>query len=235
MNQPETLLSMDTTSPRGSVSVLQKGRVLSEMDWCTTDSHTEWILQKIEQVRKEAGIEMRAVEGLVVLSGPGSFTGIRIGLGIVMGLAEPAQTPIFSVSNLDAIASACAPYASPLQVVLDAGRNQVYTRSFQKKEQDLIPLDAPACREVDSWISSLAEKNEYLCGSGVEKYRDRLEFLLPEGYLLTVPQRLAAQAGLFVYRLLGEGKIQPVEIPEAVYIRPPDVFRTPKNPKKENG
>lgn len=235
MNQPETLLSLDTTSPRGSVSVLQKGRVLSELDWCTEDSHTEWILQKIEQVRKEAGIEMRTIEGLVVLCGPGSFTGIRIGLGIVMGLAEPAQTPIFPVSNLDAIASASAPDASPLQVVLDAGRNQVYTRSFQKKEQDPIPLDLPACREADSWLASLAEKKEYLCGSGVEKYRDRLESLLPGRYLLTVPKILAVQAGIFVHRRLCEGKIQAVEIPEAIYIRPPDIFRTQRNPTKENG
>jgi tRNA threonylcarbamoyladenosine biosynthesis protein TsaB len=235
MNSQTLLLSIDTTSPKGSVAFLRGSRILSEVDWDTEDSHTEWILPKIREARAEAQVGKEEVEALVILRGPGSFTGIRIGLGIVMGLAEVSQIPIYPIGTLEAIAYGCSPRSSPLQAVLDAGRNQVYVQSFLRGEGNLIPLDTPVCWEAAAWLSSLSRSDLYFCGRGAEKYRDRIRLFFPEDPILPVPRNLAVQAGLLAGQWSAERKIESIEIPEALYIRPPDVFRTAKNPEKQNG
>ena len=101
---PETVLAVDTTSPRGSVALMRGGVIRALVGFDMEKTHSERLLPSVEFVTRMTGIELEEIDGFAVVSGPGSFTGIRIGIGSVQGLCQGLGRPAASATTLEVLA-----------------------------------------------------------------------------------------------------------------------------------
>ena len=125
------ILAVDTAGKTAAVAVLRDDVLLYEAQCNNGLTHSETLLPMIDTALKAAGLTVDDLDVLGVTAGPGSFTGLRIGLAVVKGLALPRQIPCAGVSTLEAMAWPLAHLEADLCAVMDARRNQVYNARFQ--------------------------------------------------------------------------------------------------------
>jgi len=198
--------------------------IRTERKWETKQSHAETVLVELAAALREYGASLDRMDYLVAVHGPGSFTGIRIGLGTIMGFAEAFSKPIYLINSLEATAMACIDPDKEFQVALDARRNQVYIQSFRYAGNLMVVLNQPLCITVERWIESLIPSLETILGDGALKYKTEIIRRHPGADVRPGPVNLASAAGQLAFFRLEAGSINPTEIPEALYLRPPDVL-----------
>ena len=131
------VLAIDTATERCSVALRMDGQVI-ERSLDTARGHADTVLPMIDAVLGEAGIALRDVDGIAYGRGPGAFTGVRIAIGVVQGLAFGADLPTVGVSDLAAIAQQIARPADRILVCMDARMNEVYWATFIGNEHGLV-------------------------------------------------------------------------------------------------
>ena len=143
------VLAVETSTRAGGVALVEGERLVAEYLLDVSVTHSERLLATIDHVLGDAGWTPRDVQGLAVAVGPGSFTGLRVGIGTVKGLALALGVPVAAVPTLDAMAAAL-PWASlPVCPVLHARRNEVYAAMYRwdgegvRRESEYLAL-APA-------------------------------------------------------------------------------------------
>src|SRR5437762_11377487 len=125
------VLAVDTTSARESVALAVDGAVVGEVRLRAVDAHSRRVLPAIAFLLDAAGLPARDVEGYAVVVGPGSFTGVRVGLSTVQGLALAAGRPCLGMSTLDVLAATIAGEAPTLVAMVDASRgDQVFAAVY---------------------------------------------------------------------------------------------------------
>ena len=124
------ILAFETTAKAGSVALLEDGKLLAESYQNTGLTHSQTLMVMAEDMLKAAGKTMAAVNAVAVADGPGSFTGVRIGVAAAKGLAWGAELPCYGVSTLESMALALGTYQGYVCPVMDARRNQVYNALF---------------------------------------------------------------------------------------------------------
>ncbi len=130
------ILGIDTSSARGSAALVDKGRVVDEIISETPSSFSRTLLDMIESVLSRNGVDPRrigggALGGIAVATGPGSFTGIRIGIATIQGITLSTGVPVFGVGTLDAMARAGgSDFTGPATVLIDAGKGNAYFADF---------------------------------------------------------------------------------------------------------
>jgi tRNA threonylcarbamoyladenosine biosynthesis protein TsaB len=145
-----TILALDTTSEYGSLAVRSKGKTVIELTFHSQDGFAHLIFPAIEQILSQTGVRLAEIDCFAAASGPGSFTGVRVGLSTVKGLAEAMGKPAAGVSNLRALAS----FGNlPLRaVVLDARRGEVYAAVY---DSNLQPVRPEAVLKFPAWLETL--------------------------------------------------------------------------------
>ena len=140
------VLAVDTSTMAGGVALLDDARIVGESLLDVRTTHSERLMVAIDRALTDAGWDASALDGLAVAVGPGSFTGLRIGLATVKGLALALGCPVAAVPTLDAMAAAL-PWASrPVCPVLDARKGEVYASLFRwdagvmRREWDYLAL-----------------------------------------------------------------------------------------------
>ena len=190
-------LAFDTATSAATAALVRDGEVLGERV-----SRAVTVLADADELLRESGIERAELTGLVVGTGPGSFTGLRLGLGTVRGLALALDLPVAGVSTLDALAAG-APGALP---VVDGGRREVFT---------LVDGEPAVCAPQDVRAA--------LCvGDGAVRYRSVLEAngaeVPPDDDERHLPRaRFHAQLAR---------EFRPADQVEPLYLRLPDAERT---------
>jgi tRNA threonylcarbamoyladenosine biosynthesis protein TsaB len=156
-----TVLALDTTSEFGGLAVRSEGRTIAELTLQSTEGFGHLIFPAIENVLAQAGVGLEEIDCFAAASGPGSFTGVRVGLSAVKGLAEASAKKAIAVSNLRALA---AFGDLPLRaVVLDARRGEVYAAIYNA---DLEPLAPEAVLKFSDWLATLDQPSyEFISGS----------------------------------------------------------------------
>ena len=120
-----TILALDTTSQRASLALRRDGITLAQLTLDSPDGYAHLIFQAIMQLLSDAGVPLHEIDCFAAASGPGSFTGVRVGLAAVKGLAAALGKPAPGISNLRALAS-----FGNLRPVIDARRGEVYTAAY---------------------------------------------------------------------------------------------------------
>jgi len=149
------ILAIDTTSPSGSVALLEDRAVLRAMASAAEQSYSSRLQQDVERVIVGAGVGLPQVELFAVAAGPGSFTGVRVGLAAVKAWAEVYKRPVAAVSALEAIAAQVESHIPMIAAITDAHRGQLfaglYTRAgapetlhFSQLGEDVV-LPAAEC------------------------------------------------------------------------------------------
>lgn len=168
------ILALDTATRFISLALHDGARVVAEHTWQTQDNHTIELAPAMQRALRQAGLAPHELSGVAVALGPGSFTGLRIGLGLAKGLALAHRTPLFGVPTLDALAHAQPPRQERMVAVLQAGRGRVASVIYRFREGAWRAEGSPS---VSDWTALAASTSEptYFCGeidaAGIEILR----------------------------------------------------------------
>jgi tRNA threonylcarbamoyladenosine biosynthesis protein TsaB len=211
------VLAVDTTTARGSVALLDGEAVVEEVRVTAAEGHSRWLFPAIERLLRGIG-GARSAFGLAVTLGPGSFTGVRVGIATVQGLALGAGRPCVGFSTLDVLASLAEPSSGPVVAIMDAWRGEVYARVFEGGEAQGPTFGGP----VEEVASALPER-AVLVGDGVARHAERLRELRPHAQLQGEEAFLAVPLGRMGNAALRAGRGAGPEALEPLYIRGADI------------
>ncbi len=164
------ILSLDSSAAVASVALCDGERLLAEYTLNNGNTHSETLLPMVETVLKHFGITIDEVELFAASTGPGSFTGVRIGAATLKGIAFGKNKPCVAVSTLEAIAENAKAVKGLICPVMNARRSQVYTALFTsdgEKLERLMPDSALSIAELDELLSKYDSPVTF-CGDGYD-------------------------------------------------------------------
>lgn len=188
------ILAVDSSSKVATVALMKDEKLLGEITLNDKKEHSVILMSTIEDLLKNTNLTIDDIDGYVVSKGPGSFTGLRIGMATIKGLSFGSSKPYVSISSLDALAFSVSNFDGLICPIMDALRNSVYTSlykshsAFSSDSQELSNtleqiLDYSAL-DIDELIEIIKNKNEKVIfiGDGVDKYKDYLMKNCPNCY-----------------------------------------------------
>ncbi len=216
------VLAVDTTTPAGGVAILRGTRLLSEINQDSTTTFSERLLPSIQFLLRASELEIHDVEGFAVAVGPGSFTGIRIGLSTVKSFAYASGKPVAAVSTLAALAHKLRhPQNRLICPLLDAKKNEIYGALFESKESILQEVIPQGAYSPDAFFSRLPNNRIInFIGSGVgihrillfQYFRDKARFSKRSSFI-------AYEVGQIGYEILRQKKGVDIHQVEPLYLR----------------
>ena len=180
------ILAMESTAKAASVALVRDGVLVAQSMQCSGLTHSRTLLPMAEDLLKNADTKLSDVDRFAVAHGPGSFTGVRIGVAAVKGLAWAAEKPAVGVSTLEAMAwhGAAAGEGSLICCAMDARRNQVYNALFEIRDGKPVRLTEDRAISLADLISELNTdgRTPFLVGDGAHLCMEALEsaVLAPE-------------------------------------------------------
>ena len=176
------LLTVDTSGPVCGVSVTEGDRVLSEYTARNRNTHSASLMPMAERCLESAGLTLEDMDALAVVTGPGSFTGVRIGVATVKGLAHGSGKPCIAVNALEALARCAAPVSLPGLVcpIQDARAGQVYGAAFRRGER-VMEDTAERLEEYLDRVRALEPEQWLFTGDGAEAHRERIQETMGAG------------------------------------------------------
>lgn len=222
------ILSIDSSSAVATCALLKDDCLLSEYVINNKREHSVLVMNIIEMLLKDNCIDINEVDGFVVSKGPGSFTGLRIGMATIKGLSFGSDKPYVSVSSLDALAYSSINFDGIICPIMDALRDSVYTCLYKNENGNLKPLIDYSALDLEELVSLLKEKDEKVLftGDGIVKHKNYLKKHLPNA--IFAPNHLsvvrASSLGELGLKLLLEGKCDDVNS-APLYLKKPQAER----------
>ena len=167
------ILAADTSTSINTVAVCDDGRVLAEIIVECGRSHSERLIDTVDWVLAEAGLKIEDMDALAISVGPGSFTGVRVGVATWKGLALGARLPLAPVPTLDAMTRLGAFREGLLCPLLDARMREVFGAVYRFTNGRREKLTPDRVCPVDSLLDEIDGDAVFL-GNGVELYRERI-------------------------------------------------------------
>lgn len=212
------LLAIDTATERCSVAVRLDGKVIERSSEQPRGA-ADLVLPMVESVLKEAGVRLADLDGIAYGRGPGAFTGVRIGVGVVQGLAFGVGLQTVGISNLAAVAQQVARPGDRILVCMDARMDQVYWSSFVREQG--AELVTPLSQErVDAPDAVVDGEYNVLAGTGFKAYtqlRARLTTVDRMVHEAVLPR--ASDIALLAEAEFRAGRARPAAEAEPVYVR----------------
>lgn len=218
------ILALDTTTRAGSVAVTDDDRILALLPGDDSRTHGERLPGEIARVLDVAGVSRDRIDLLAVATGPGAFTGLRIGLAAMQGLAMTLNKPVIGVSALDALAEQARD--ADVHIIapwMDAQRGDVFAALIDKDSAAAIetPAAANPALLLDTWRLHLANRRAVFIGDAVARDRALIE-AATRGAQLRTPDPLAPQIANLGRRAAARGEAGPPHALEPIYVRRPD-------------
>ncbi len=149
-----TVLGIDTSAVSCGAAVLRDGKIISDVYLNVGLTHSQTLMAAVDSSLKNCGLTLGDIDIIAVAAGPGSFTGIRIGVSAVKGMAFERHIPVYGVSTLEALAGAVRRKNCTICPVMDARCSQVYTALFSFDGKNTVRL----CRDEPLKLEELKEK-----------------------------------------------------------------------------
>jgi len=166
------ILSLDTSTSAGSIVLAENETVLGEINIDSAETHSVRLLNGIDCLLKSLGLDLLAIDGFAVISGPGSFTGVRIGLTTVKGLAETTGKPAMALTAFEAWAEKFPLEQGVIVPLIDARRGEVYARVFERIDGKLGALSQGAVDTPSQLFSRLDHQQILFIGDGAMRHRE---------------------------------------------------------------
>ncbi|MEG0297067.1 MAG: tRNA (adenosine(37)-N6)-threonylcarbamoyltransferase complex dimerization subunit type 1 TsaB [Clostridium sp.] len=222
------ILSVDSSSTVATCAVVSENGVLGEFTLANKREHSVILMELIQDVLERCSLDINDIDGFVVSKGPGSFTGLRIGMATIKGLSFGSNKPYVSVSTLDALAYSVSHFDGIICPVMDALRDSVYTSIYKGHNCELEQIVEPTAMDLIDLAKFLNEKNEKVIfiGEGLEKHEAYLKEKVKNAYF--APKHLSlirsASLGEMGLKLLEKG-IYDDENSSPLYIKKPQAER----------
>lgn len=175
------VLSMDSSSLVTTVALLRDENILGEFTINFKREHSVILMEKVYELLKDCEIDINDVDGFVVSKGPGSFTGLRIGMATVKGLSMGSTKPYVSISSLDALAYSLINFNGLICPIMDALRDSVFTCIYKNVDGKLTKVIDYCALSLEELVNELNAQGENVIftGDGVYKHREYLKEHLP--------------------------------------------------------
>jgi tRNA threonylcarbamoyladenosine biosynthesis protein TsaB len=212
------VLAVDTTTRRGSVAVVEGDAVLGEVRVLSPESHSRWVLSAVDCLLRSLELSPVALDGFAVTTGPGSFTGLRVGLSSIQGLALGTGRPCVGLPGLDVLAAEASGPGRTVVAMVDAWRDEVYAAVY--RDGRLVgPRRVGAVASMLQGLSGLV----LVVGDGASRYREDIVSALPDAQFPDVDLFLAARLGQLAVPVLAQGGGGGPESLRPLYLRGADL------------
>jgi len=189
-------LAVDTAEARGSIALREEGRLACFREHPSDEDYSSWLLPAVHDVLRESGSKLENVALLAVATGPGSFTGLRVGLTTVKAWAEVYGTPVAGISRLEALAHRGPESASYLAACYDALRGQIFGGLFRRAARGIETVAPEAVLEPGDFLELVATA----CGAN------------PVNWLTPDPSLILSQRSWQERVALGDALFCPTEV-----------------------
>ena len=220
------ILGVDTSTSCGSLGIVDDDAVVAEYALFRDETHSTRLVPAIQALLKEARLGLDEIDGLAVSLGPGSFTGLRVGLSAVKGLALAAERPVVGVPTLDALAFNLPFTSYAICPIVDARKGEVYTALYKDAEggqvEQLTPYQVLSPLVL---LETIPLQKTIFLGNGVEVYGELIEERLGAKALFAPPHlrflrgSTVAEMGLQRFK---RGEQDDISSLVPIYVRPSD-------------
>lgn len=167
------ILALDTATMSCSTAIIDGGIIRAELTTINNQTHSKHLMTMIDTVCTMSGIEMAEMDGFAVTIGPGSFTGLRIGISTIKGLAWSLGKPVVGISSLEALAWQSAPVPYLICPLLDARKHEVYAGRYRYSGGELLKKGDELVSSPLDVIDDIREPCVFI-GSGAALYRKEI-------------------------------------------------------------
>ena len=171
------ILAVDTATKSCSVAIIEAGSVCAELTTLKEQTHSKHLMELIHKGLGISGYSAADIDGLAVTIGPGSFTGLRIGVSTIKGLAHALDKPVVGISSLDVLAWQCADRAYLICPLLDARKGEVYSATYRYNHDTITPKSPENASAPEAAVQKIKEPCVFI-GSGAQLYRKKIRTLL---------------------------------------------------------
>jgi tRNA threonylcarbamoyladenosine biosynthesis protein TsaB len=214
------ILAVDTSTEICSICISDSGNSIAEYVSRSPRTHTERLLPAIHFLLSQTNVALKDLDVLAVVHGPGSFTGLRISLSTVKGLAFALNRPVLAFNALEAAADQIHSdgWICP---AMDAKRGEIFTALYRREKGKLIRYENPVSISPSAWKEKLPEDPVYFCGPGASLYLKELRNNPGSGLIFSdfVLARTIAESSFLKFQAgeaMDGGKLR------AAYLRPSD-------------
>jgi tRNA threonylcarbamoyladenosine biosynthesis protein TsaB len=216
-----TLLSLETSTKACSVAIIHQGEVLASTDLLIEHSHSEKLTLLIRDCVAYAGLSLMNLDAVAVAMGPGSYTGLRIGVATAKGLCYALDKPLIAINTLEAMAYQMASttvgqyWYCPM---LDARRMEVYCAIYNQKLEPVLPTSAKIIDE-SSFEEHLANQPIIFFGNGAAKCRSQLSTKPQAFFVEQLLHPSAKMVGILAEKAFDEKRFENLAYFEPFYLK----------------
>ncbi|MDZ7859492.1 MAG: tRNA (adenosine(37)-N6)-threonylcarbamoyltransferase complex dimerization subunit type 1 TsaB [Candidatus Krumholzibacteriota bacterium] len=227
MSSTRFIMAIDSSHLKGSVAVSRGDELLCEILFDASDTHSATLLPAVDVCLRSAHLGVKDIDLFGIVRGPGSFTGLRIGLATIKALAAVKKRPVVSATSLEVLAAAFPYLSREVVPIIDARRGEVYLAIYSTKgglPSAILEPVAVRPEEIPSLIEENCQGPVIFCGTGIKKYREAIEPKMPPGSSYSVLYGSVPRASLLIAVTRGRVEVEYEELSELapLYIRPPD-------------
>ena len=218
------ILALDSSGMVASVAIVEEDQMIAEYTVNYKKTHSQTLLPMLDEIIKMTQIDLSTIDGIAISSGPGSFTGLRIGSTTAKGLGFALKKPLISIPTVDALAYNLYGNHQYICPIMDARRNQVYTGLYEFIDGQLNVVKEQRAIGIDQLAEELNElKREVIfIGDGIPPYASILKETLTVPFSFA-PAHLCRQragaVGMLGIEYWKSGKIQSAEEHKPEYLR----------------
>ncbi|MFM2484006.1 tRNA (adenosine(37)-N6)-threonylcarbamoyltransferase complex dimerization subunit type 1 TsaB [Celerinatantimonas yamalensis] len=221
INQPAmaNLLALDTATEACSVALHWNGEIFHHFELCPRE-HTQKILPMIEQILAQAGVSLTQLDAIAFGQGPGSFTGVRIGVAAAQGLGFGANLPLLGVSTLAAMAQQAIEQCTHSHVIaaIDARMGEIY-HAIYRNEQGIATLQGSEQVTAPDQLEYQSDLVACAVGTGWQSYPQQLQEHYPKAEQLDIALPRAYDMLKLANVDYQQGRVQDAESAQPVYLR----------------
>jgi tRNA threonylcarbamoyladenosine biosynthesis protein TsaB len=182
------ILGMDTSTSSGSVALLDGNNLVSESLIEGSPAYSDKLLFEIDSMLNGSGTKLNEIDGFVITTGPGSFTGLRVGISLLKGFILATEKPFASVNTLEAYAKTLQPGPYAICPVLDARKKEVYTALFNSGNDQCVRSTLDQAISVVDLCNQIKQPTAFV-GNGLDIYKDVFTSCLKENFINKVPTK----------------------------------------------
>ncbi len=217
------LLAIDTATRYASLAVYDGERVISEETWLTANYHTVELMPAIVRMLERQDVSVEALQAVGVSLGPGSFTGLRIGMGVAKGLVLSREIPLLGVLTLEVVAYPHFSQRRPICAVVEAGRGRLCVQIYRRRRGRWRPTNEPRLTTPEG-LCGMVETTTLFCGEIDAVLSALLQERLAEKASLASPAASLRRAGYLAelaWARFQQGEADDPDILSPIYLQQP--------------